>query len=610
MKQSPMIRLALAATFASALAGGAFAQAPAQAPRILTELAPARSGTLPGRAVSDGARQGRFNPVMLDASEVVLPLPDGRELVAARKQEFRGNRGERTWVGEFAGEPGSLLSITVHRGMVNGFIHYGTEVWEIESDGPGRSNLYRVDTERLPPEGTPLPRFGDMADKSGVALLGDGAMATATAPVTQDLLVVYTQGAIDKYGGEAKLQSMILNAVAAANSAYTNSLVGIHLNLVSMERIDYTETGDMGTSLSRLRVTNDGYMDGVHARRDALGADLVALLTNEGNYCGIAYLTGATGSPSSGFSVTAPSCFSGQTFAHEIGHNQGNHHDRANGGSTPAFPYSYGYRTCDNIANTAGQNFRTVMAYSCSSTPRVNWFSNPNVFYNGAQMGVDYTADPANSADNARSMNQTAPYIAAYRAAPSSTVPQAPVSLAGSATAYNRIDISWTDNSSDETGFVVQRATGGGGYTDRATLGANVTSFADTGLSANTSYAYRVRAYNSAGASEYSNVVSVITPAAPPPPTAPDSVTVTTGPSLATVSWTNVENETGYEVVRETKNTKRNTWGSANTTRVGADQTSLTQSLSAGTYRYRVRATGISGNSAYTVSKEFTVTRR
>ncbi len=604
MNKRPALRLVATAAFASLLAASAFAQG--QAPRILTDLAPARAGSLPERALADGARVGRFNSAALAAGEVLLTLPDGRELSASRKQEFRGNRGDRTWVGEFAGEPGSLLSLTVHRGMVSGFIHYGSEVWEIEADGPGRSMLYRVETGRLPPEGAPLPRFADLADKSGAIQLGEGAMA----PVTQDILVVYTQGAINKYGGLDKLQSMILNAVAAANSAYSNSLVGIQMNLVGMAQVDYAETGDMGTSLSRLRSTNDGYMDNVHALRDSLGADLVALLTNEGNYCGIAYLTGATGSASSGFSVTAPSCFSNQTFAHEIGHNQGNHHDRANGGSA-AFPYSYGYRTCDQIANTAGQKFRTVMAYSCTDSPRVNWFSNPNILYNGvAQMGVDYAVDPANSADNARSMNQTAPYIAAYRQAPATSAPAAPSSLAGNATAYNRIDLSWADDSSDEAGFVVQRATGGGSFADRATLGSNVTAFADTGLAASTTYSYRVRAYNSAGSSAYSNEITVVTPVAPPPPATPDSVSVTTGPSRATVTWTNVENETGYDVVRETKNTRKGTWGSASTTQVGADQTSLVQSLSAGTYRYRVRAVGAGGTSDYTTSNEFTVTRR
>jgi hypothetical protein len=43
-------------------------------------------------------------------------------------------------------------------------------------------------------------------------------------------------------------------------------------------------------------------------------------------------------------------------------------------------------------------------------------------------------------------------------------------------------------------------------------VGANVTSYANTGLSSNTTYRYRVRAYNASGNSSYSNIASATTP--------------------------------------------------------------------------------------------------
>ncbi len=61
------------------------------------------------------------------------------------------------------------------------------------------------------------------------------------------------------------------------------------------------------------------------------------------------------------------------------------------------------------------------------------------------------------------------------------------------------ITITWTDNSNNEDGFKVERQNGNSGWIQIATVGANVTTYTDTGLSLDTQYCYRVRAYNAAG---------------------------------------------------------------------------------------------------------------
>src|SRR5690606_41608904 len=59
-----------------------------------------------------------------------------------------------------------------------------------------------------------------------------------------------------------------------------------------------------------------------------------------------------------------------------------------------------------------------------------------------------------------------------------------------------RIDLSWTDNSSDETNFRIERSPDGtSGWTEIATAAANATSYQNTGLTCGTPYYYRVRAY-------------------------------------------------------------------------------------------------------------------
>jgi PA14 domain/Fibronectin type III domain len=89
-------------------------------------------------------------------------------------------------------------------------------------------------------------------------------------------------------------------------------------------------------------------------------------------------------------------------------------------------------------------------------------------------------------------------------------VPTAPDSLSAT-TSGTSVSLTWADRSANETGFVVERATDGGFTTGFTTfnLGANATSYTDTGLAAGTTYYYRVRAVNANGSSGYSNTASV-----------------------------------------------------------------------------------------------------
>ena len=94
---------------------------------------------------------------------------------------------------------------------------------------------------------------------------------------------------------------------------------------------------------------------------------------------------------------------------------------------------------------------------------------------------------------------------------PTPTVPSAPTGLVATPVSRNRINLSWTDQANNEDGFKIERQQGTGSFTQIATVGPNVTTFASTGLRRNTQYSYRVRAYNSAGNSAYSNTATART---------------------------------------------------------------------------------------------------
>jgi hypothetical protein len=87
-------------------------------------------------------------------------------------------------------------------------------------------------------------------------------------------------------------------------------------------------------------------------------------------------------------------------------------------------------------------------------------------------------------------------------------LPNAPSNLTATGVSGSQINLAWTDNSNNETGFKVERCQGNNctNFAEITQVGANATGFADTGLVSNTFYRYRVRAFNGSGNSGYSNI--------------------------------------------------------------------------------------------------------
>jgi hypothetical protein len=78
-------------------------------------------------------------------------------------------------------------------------------------------------------------------------------------------------------------------------------------------------------------------------------------------------------------------------------------------------------------------------------------------------------------------------------------VPLPPNGLTGIVASTTQINLTWTDNSTNETGFKIERKSGTGTYTVVGTTTTDITTFSNTGLTPNTIYTYRVYAYNEVG---------------------------------------------------------------------------------------------------------------
>src|SRR3989442_1105649 len=163
-------------------------------------------------------------------------------------------------------------------------------------------------------------------------------------------------------------------------------------------------------------------------------------------------------------------------------------------------------------------------------------------------------------------------------------------------TSESRIDLSWLDNSANETGFEVWRSATGpdGTFAQVAGTGANVTSYGDGGLKPLTQYCYRVRAVRTYDGKTSYSAFSNTTCATPP--AAPTGLTAigVDGPAIA-LAWTDKSAvEDGYEVQRSTDGATF-----SHLANLPANSTSYRDAAVASntTYWYRVRAKKDGGSS-------------
>lgn len=326
-------------------------------------------------------------------SRIVVPLLDGIEHVAALREIEKRSETDVTWRGRI-GDSGDV-TITAKNGFVSGLIYGPRGVYEIVPRG-GKHMLVEIDQSLFPECGGGVA--GEKTDER-VAEQASNIVGVDSGDRI-DVIVVYTTATKNFFGGDSQAQAFVQQAIDSANTAYLNSRIRQRLRLVHTQEFVYTETSNASTDLSNLRSNAS-----IQALRETHKADLVAEISEVTGVCGIGYLMTAQGGvPNNAFTVTVRSCAVGNlSFAHELGHNMGSHHNPENGG-TAIFPYGYGHYI--------NGNYRTVMSYSdpCpSGCTRRPYFSNPAIIFNGLPTGLE------NTRDNARLINATADWVSNYR---------------------------------------------------------------------------------------------------------------------------------------------------------------------------------------------------
>ncbi|MGC4940176.1 M12 family metallo-peptidase [Kribbella sp. DT2] len=401
--------LSLLAVAVALLVGSSLGSQAAPADRPLWQASAQKSvpGDVTFQALTQLPDTAAIQLVKVDADAltgetVQLTLPGGRDVVARRTEARPTGEGRSAWHGELSTsvqqsgkaeariDEMNAVALVRNGDRVTGSIRVEGQLYRLVPVRSGLHAVVQVDERRSPvsadPRATPEP--------------APAPKAQAPQASTVRVLVAVSATAAERIDDVNALADL---AIEESNRGLANSLVPVTFELAGIHQTQYAETAG-ADHLGRLQKTSDGIMDEVHAARNATAADVVVLLAVEPSYCGLGYVNVAA---TFAFSVVNWTCATGNySFAHEIGHNFGALHDPLNSTNT-AYPYGHGYQ---HQPGTAG-DWRTVMAYDCTGgCPRINYWSNPRVTYNGARMGT------AGKHDNARVLTTRAAAVAAFRA--------------------------------------------------------------------------------------------------------------------------------------------------------------------------------------------------
>jgi peptidyl-Asp metalloendopeptidase len=352
---------------------------------------------------------------------ITLALGDNKVLTATRTH-LDVKPDVAIWRGLVEGSGGQVTLMQWTNGQISGTVQHDQHFYSIRPLGDRIHAIVEMSEDRMPPEHPQAmltssnELFGKLPGAGALVPLTRGMprpsadartpqkrqppQAMPPADITIDVLVAYTPKAARHYDDIRR--EVIELAIDEANESFRRSNLGhVKLRLVHAHQTDYVEEGGHFTHLWRLADKGDGHMEEVHALRNKHRADVVVLIVDDAEACGLS--TRVHADAEEAFAVVHHDCATTtHSVAHEIGHIIGARHDLDMDGIMTPFPYGHGY--------VHGTKWRDIMSYkkSCAGCPRIPVWSSPSVLVDGAPAG---TAEQ----NNARVIAEEAVRVASFR---------------------------------------------------------------------------------------------------------------------------------------------------------------------------------------------------
>ena len=373
--------------------------------------------------LEEGLTKGAHTPSA--SAKITLALSDNTILTAARTRVDVGPDAS-IWRGTIEHSGGQVTLMWWPDGQIAGTVQHEGHFYSIRPMGDSMHAIVDMSADLMPPDHAPLmlvssndlfgkPRVASslMPVTGGMRLLSaerhetqtatrqpGSSLSVPTKDVTIDVLVAYTKKAAGYYSDVRR--ELVDLAIEEANESFRRSNVGqVKLRLVHAYQTDYVEEGGHFDHVWRLADKGDGYLEEVHALRDKYRADVVVLIVDDPQGCGLS--TRVHADANEAYAVVHHECAATTySLAHEIGHIIGARHDLNMDQSMTPFPYGHGY--------VNGTKWRDIMSYkeSCGGCPRVAVWSSPTVLVNGEPAGTT-------EQDNARVIAEEAIRVAAFR---------------------------------------------------------------------------------------------------------------------------------------------------------------------------------------------------
>ncbi len=154
---------------------------------------------------------------------------------------------------------------------------------------------------------------------------------------------------------------------------------------------------------------------------------------------------------------------------------------------------------------TAGGWYQTIATLAAGTTGYSDYGLTGSTQYNYRVYAFNASGNSSYS-NNALVTTNASPVASSGGGGAWWALPNGPFGISATSPSSSQVNLRWYDNANNEIGFKVERSSNGGAsFSTVAIIPVNTTAWSDAGLAAGTLYVYRVKAYNNAGDSSYSD---------------------------------------------------------------------------------------------------------